>query len=101
MEKTLHHILVCASFRTSGEPKGICHKKGAADHLAYLENEIIDRGLDASVSSTGCLKQCANGPIVVVYPENHWYGNVDSEEAIDTILDAIESGHVASNYWLG
>jgi (2Fe-2S) ferredoxin len=100
MDKTLHHILVCASFRTSGEPMGVCHKKGAADHLAYMENEIVDRGMDASVSSTGCLKQCTNGPVVVVYPENHWYGHVDSEEAIDAILDAIEDGGTASDYLL-
>ena len=101
MEKTAHHILVCASFRTSGEPKGMCHKKGAADHLAYLEGEITDRCMDATVSSTGCLKQCTNGPVVVVYPENQWYGNVDSEEAIDAILDAVENGGVAKEYFLG
>ncbi len=101
MEKTAHHILVCASFRTSGEPKGVCHKKGAADHLAYLEGEITDRSMDVTVSSTGCLKQCVNGPIVVIYPENIWYGKVNSEEAIDTILDAVESGGVADDYLLG
>jgi (2Fe-2S) ferredoxin len=101
MDKTAHHILVCASFRTSGDPKGVCHKKGAADHLSYIENEIIDRGLDVTVSSTGCLKQCNSGPIVVVYPENQWYGKVDSEEAIDTILDAVESGITASDFLLG
>lgn len=101
MDKTQYHILVCASFRTSGEPKGVRYKKGAAEHLAYLENEIMDRGLDASVCSTGCLKQCTNGPVVVVYPENHWYGNVDCEEAIDGILDAIENGSVASDHLMG
>jgi (2Fe-2S) ferredoxin len=100
MEKTQYHILVCASFRTSGEPLGICHKKGALDHLAYLENEIIDRGLDASLSSTSCLKQCNNGPVLVIYPDNHWYGNVDSEDAIDAILDALEDGEVATEYLL-
>jgi (2Fe-2S) ferredoxin len=101
MDKTQYHILVCASFRTSGEPKGVCYKKGAADRLAYLENEIMDRGLDACVCSTGCLKQCTNGPVVVVYPESHWYGNVDSEDAIDDILDAIENNSVADDYLLG
>ena len=101
MDKTAHHIFVCASFRTSGDPKGVCHKKGAADHLAYIENEIIDRGMDVTVSSTGCLKQCNSGPIVVVYPENHWYGQVNSEETIDAILDAVENGEVAGDYFLG
>ena len=29
------------------------------------------------------------------HPQGHWYGNVDSEEIIDEILDAIEDGGVA------
>jgi (2Fe-2S) ferredoxin len=94
MEKPKHFICVCASFRVDGDPKGVCHKKGSADHLAYIENEIIDRGLDAQVTSTGCMKACDHGPVMVIYPEGLWYGNVDSEETIDTILDALEEGDV-------
>jgi (2Fe-2S) ferredoxin len=101
MEKTAHHILLCASYRVSGDPKGVCFKKGAVDQISYIESEIIDRGLDATVSSTGCLKQCNSGPIVVVYPENHWYGKVDREEAIDAILDAVEKNDIAADYFLG
>src|SRR5512145_3246577 len=98
MEKPQYHLLVCASYRTSGEPKGVCYKNGATDLLGYLENEILDRGLDARVSSTGCLKQCTQGPIMIVYPEGHWYGKVKDETAVDAILDAIESGETAADY---
>jgi (2Fe-2S) ferredoxin len=99
MEKPEHHILVCASFRMSGDPQGICHKKGSGDFLGYIENELIDRGMEGTiVSSTGCLKVCDRGPAMVVYPENVWYGKVENEEAIDTILDAIEDGEVAEDY---
>lgn len=98
MEKPTHHILVCASFRAAGEAKGVCHKKGAVDFLPYLENEILDRGLDALVSSTGCLKECVQGPVMVIYPESQWYGKVNSEDAIDDILDALEEGEVAEAY---
>ncbi|OHD30997.1 MAG: ferredoxin [Spirochaetes bacterium GWD1_27_9] len=98
MNKTKHHILVCASFRVAGEPKGICNKKGAVGLLQYLETEINDRGIDdVIVSSTGCLKLCDNGPVLVVYPQGDWYGKVN-EEAIDEILDAIESGKKAEKY---
>ena len=99
MNKPKHHIFVCASFRAGGEPKGICHKKGSTDYLGYIENEILDRGLtDVIVSSTGCLKGCDHGPVMVVYPDNVWYGNVDGEDAIDEILDALEDGEVAQSY---
>ena len=98
MEKPKHHILVCASFRAGGDPKGVCHKKGSTEFLAYIENEILDRGLDALVTSTGCMKGCDHGPVMVIYPENLWYGSVESEEAIDEILDALEESETTEKY---
>ena len=91
MKKAEHHFLVCASFRVSGEPLGVCANKGGADLLGYLENEIIDRGLDALVSSTGCLKMCEKGPVLVHHPSGAWYGGM-TKAKIDTLLDAVEEG---------
>lgn len=90
--KPTYHILVCASFRAKGEPKGMCHQKGSIGLSQYLEQEILDRGLDCLLTTTSCLKQCEQGPILVVHPNNWWYREVDSEEAIDEILDALEDG---------
>jgi len=98
MEKPKHHIFVCSSFRPSGEIKGKCSKKGAVDLLPYIEGEILDRGMDALLTSTGCMKQCDNGPVMIIYPENIWYGNVNNEEIVDDILDALEDGGVAAEY---
>ena len=50
------------------------------------------------VSSTGCLKICDTGPSMVVYPENWWYGRVESESAIDEIIEALEEGKPAQTY---
>lgn len=83
----------------SGEPQGVCHKKGSLNLLQYLESELSDRGLaDVVVSSTGCLKVCDRGPAMVVYPENWWYGKVETESAIDEIIDSIEEGKPAEKY---
>lgn len=101
MEKPKHHIFVCASFRAAGESKGICNKKGSVDFLPYIENEILDRGMtDVVVTSTGCMKACDHGPVMVIYPQNLWYGNVTGEDAIDEILDAMEEETVAEAYLL-
>ena len=97
MEKPTYHILVCNSFRLSGEPQGVCNKKGAADFLPILEEGILDRGLDALVSTTGCLKVCDRGPAMVIYPQNWWYGGVD-EDRIEEILDALEEGNPVEAY---
>lgn len=98
MEKPKYHIFLCASFRAGGDPKGVCSKKGALEFLPYIENEILDRGLDAQITSTGCLKGCDHGPVMVIYPHGHWYGNVRNEEIIDEILDALEDDDCAEEF---
>ena len=90
-------IICCQSFRAAGDPKGICHKQ-TDGFLQYIEEEILDRGLDALVVGSTCLKQCESGPMMVIQPENWWFKGVDSEEAIDTILDGLEEGEPAGDY---
>ncbi len=100
MHKPDYHIFVCNSFRVSGEPQGTCNKKGAAGLLQILEEEIGDRGLNAIVSSTGCLKACDHGPAMVIYPPGWWYGEV-TEDKLDEILDALEDGKPAESLLIG
>ena len=95
LEKPKHHIFVCASFRVAGEAKGVCHRKESGTLLQYLQSELSDRNLDnVMVSSTGCLNLCDHGPIMVVYPEGCWYGEVN-EDKINTVLDALENNVAA------
>jgi (2Fe-2S) ferredoxin len=101
MEKPKQHILVCASFRTSGDPQGACHKKGSSNYLGYLQQELSDRGMDdISISSTGCLKVCDRGPAMIIYPQGDWYGKIESTSAIDEILDGLEAGKPCEKYLL-
>jgi len=94
MDTSKYHILVCNSYRTTGEPKGVCNRKGSGGLPQYLEEEIIDRGIDATVSTTSCFKRCEKGPLMVVYPYGWWYSEID-EEKIDVILDALEEDQPA------
>ena len=90
-------ILVCQSFRVNGTPKGICHKQ-TDGFLQYIEEEILDRGLDMQVIATGCLKQCEAGPIMVIQPEDWWFKGIDSEDAIDAVLDGLEDNEPPVEY---
>lgn len=101
MEKPKCHIFVCASFRAQGEPQGVCNKKGSLGLMQYLQEGLSDREMnEVMVSMTGCLKVCDRGPAMAVYPQNYWYGKIESEAAIDEILDALAQGKAAEEYLL-
>ncbi|WP_372773130.1 ferredoxin [Mangrovibacterium sp.] len=97
MKKPDYHILVCNSYRVAGDAKGFCNKTGAADLIQYISEECNDRGLDVAVSSTACLNVCSQGPVMVIHPNNLWYGGI-TEERIDEILDALEEGEAVDEY---
>ena len=98
MKKPDYLFLLCNSYRVAGDAQGACNKKGASDLLQYVAEEAADRGLDVAVTTTACLNVCSQGPIMVVQPNNFWYGGVSSEEAIDEILDALEEGEAVEKY---
>jgi len=94
MNKPKYHIFVCTSSRINGQQKGFCHSKNAVGLVETFMEEVQDRGLggEVFVTNTGCFGICEKGPIVVVYPDNVWYGSV-TEDDIEEIMDQhIEGG---------
>jgi (2Fe-2S) ferredoxin len=82
----------------NGTPQGVCAKGGSGQLMQYLQEELTDRGLtDVAVSCTSCLRVCDRGPALVVYPENWWFGHIDSEEAVDKVIGSIEAGSAAAD----
>jgi (2Fe-2S) ferredoxin len=93
MEKPKHHIFVCSSSRLTGEIKGFCAQNEGLEILENIVEEVQDRSLDADimVTNTGCLGLCSMGPIVMIYPEQTWYGKVTPDD-VEDIMDALEEG---------
>ncbi len=54
-----------------------CRKQGAAKVLAAFEALPVP---GVSVTGSGCLGQCGNGPMVLVLPERVWYSGVRPHE---------------------
>ncbi|OGP91574.1 MAG: NADH dehydrogenase, partial [Deltaproteobacteria bacterium RBG_16_48_10] len=68
------HMLICAGTA--------CVSCGAMKVRERLEQELKDRGLseEVRVVITGCNGFCAEGPIMVVYPEGIFYGKLKPED---------------------
>ena len=92
MIKPKYHVFICTSCRINGVQKGFCHSKDSVDLVQRLMDEIEERDLhdQVMVTNTGCFGICDKGPIMVVYPEGAWYGNVtkaDIERIVEQHLE--------------
>ncbi len=71
------HVFVC----TSGK---VCPEDGISVAVhARLKELVKQAGLTTTIriNNSGCMDQCGNGPMIVVYPEAVWYCHVSPEDA--------------------
>ena len=91
------YIFVCGNSRPPGDDPGkslsrdgreSCGPRGGYDICDKLKAAVKERGLQGEirVSKTGCLDVCAQGPNVLVYPDNVWYKKVSLKD-IDQIIE--------------
>lgn len=76
-----HQVLVCRGPR--------CSAQGADEVAGALDAAMGAAGLgddDVLVTQTGCLFPCNNAPVVVVHPDDVWYGRLD-QEAVAQVVD--------------
>ncbi len=79
------HVFICTQgpyCEFDGDPTAIFDR---------LKRLVGAHGLNEKIriNKAGCLNQCGHGPMLVVYPEATWYGNVqvdDVEEIVDRHL---------------
>jgi (2Fe-2S) ferredoxin len=67
---------------------------GKSDLYTRLQQLTKKAGLAGRVriNKSGCLDQCEHGPMMVVYPEAVWYGNVRPEDAEEIVQEHLVGG---------
>lgn len=82
------HVFVC----TEGET---CRAQGAVeDYVAILRRACAEAGLgrEVRINRAGCFSQCGHGPMIVVYPEDVWYGGVTAADLPELVAAHLVEG---------
>jgi (2Fe-2S) ferredoxin len=82
------HVFVC----TSGDT---CPSQGDVEGMVkYLRSEAARLGLrdQVRINKAGCFSQCGHGPMMIVYPDDVWYGGVQESDLKEIVESHIVGG---------
>jgi NADP-reducing hydrogenase subunit HndC len=89
------HVLVCAG---TG-----CTSSNSTKIMEEMENLLLSNKLDNEVKivKTGCFGLCAEGPIVVVYPEGAMYTRVSVDDIKEIVEEHLLKGRIVKRLLAG
>ena len=82
------HVLICGG---TG-----CTSSGSIKIREAMERELAVQGLsdEIKIVQTGCFGLCANGPIMIVYPEGTFYSHVKVEDVSEIVSEHLLKGRI-------
>ena len=91
-----HHVFFCLNQRPNGE--ACCQDKGAEAAFDHMKARVKKLGLSGEgkvrINRSGCLDRCAQGPLMVIYPQAVWYTCVDNDDIDEIIESHLVNGQV-------
>lgn len=89
-----HHVFVCHNVRPEGAPRPSCTADGKSELFVQLQQLTKAAGIHdrVRINKSLCLDQCEHGPVVVVYPDEIWYGGVMPENAAEIVQEHLVNG---------
>lgn len=97
MSRLQRHVFVCVNERDD-QSRPSCGGQEALEIHRVLKQKVKEAGLQGAirVNKAGCLDVCAQGVVMVTYPEQIWYGNVTREDCDEIYEKTIRHGEPIS-----
>jgi len=91
-----HHVFFCTNRREDGSQ--CCAQCSAQEMRGYLKQRTKALGIAGAgrvrINTAGCLDRCAEGPVIVVYPEAVWYTYVDRDDLDEILTEHLIGGRI-------
>jgi (2Fe-2S) ferredoxin len=89
-----HHVFFCTNSRPDGSQ--CCQQCDAQNARDYVKQRVKALGAAipnrTRINNAGCLDRCADGPVIVIYPEAVWYTYVDRVDLDEIIEEHLMNG---------
>lgn len=94
-----HHVFFCTNQRDNG--RKCCGDANARALRDYAKDRTkalkLAKPGGVRINIAGCLNRCAEGPIIVVYPEEVWYRYNDQADIDRIIEEHLINGRVVTD----
>jgi (2Fe-2S) ferredoxin len=91
-----YHVFFCINRREEG--RDCCQRFDATALRDYAKARSKELGLAGKggvrINTAGCLDRCAEGPVIVVYPEAVWYTYLDRTDIDEILTEHLQHGRI-------
>ncbi len=88
------HVFFCLNRRDDGV--ACCCDHGSEEMFEYAKRQVKQLSLNGQgkirINRAGCFDRCAEGPLLVVYPEAVWYTFIDQADVDEIITSHLIGG---------
>ena len=85
------HIFICTNDRGENHPRKSCGNCGGIELRKEFVRLINESDLKGKVraNKSGCLDVCEKGPAIVIYPQGHWYLEVEKSNITKIFQESV------------
>lgn len=85
------HIFICENLRPENSGGASCGVHKTSEFRAKMKASLQQKGLHKQyrVNRSGCLGQCAKGPVMVIYPQGLWYSGFSASDVDEIIEESV------------